>query len=77
MHQDGQEGQDHGLPMLQEQELRFQSITALILRNRGQYQLLVISCLYISVKVQGQVVFSSEDFATISQGAYLASDSED
>lgn len=48
-----------------------------LLCHRGQYQLVAVTSLYISVKLNEQVAFSSKDFATLSHGMYSTEDIED
>ena len=41
-----------------------------ILYDRNMYQLLAVSALYITIKIDGQVIFSSRTLAALSQGTY-------
>ncbi|KAL7533755.1 hypothetical protein ACHAXR_005435 [Thalassiosira sp. AJA248-18] len=47
-----------------------------ILHNRGQYQLLSLTALYISIKIKERTIFSSRDFSSASRGTYSTSDIE-
>ena len=46
------------------------------LHDREQFQLVVITALYIAIKVNEKAAFSSESFATLSQGVYSVDDIE-
>jgi len=41
-----------------------------ILHDRNMYQLLAVSALYITIKINERVIFSSEELAAISRGIY-------
>ena len=41
-----------------------------ILYDRNMYQLLAVSALYITIKINEQVIFSAENIAALSQGIY-------
>ncbi|KAL3809604.1 hypothetical protein ACHAXA_002163 [Cyclostephanos tholiformis] len=47
-----------------------------ILYDRNMYQLLAVSALYISIKVNEREIFSAENIATMSQGNYSAANIE-
>jgi hypothetical protein len=40
------------------------------------YQLLVVSALYIAIKINERVIFSAENLAAVSQGIYSAENIE-
>ncbi|KAL7534093.1 hypothetical protein ACHAXR_005629 [Thalassiosira sp. AJA248-18] len=54
-----------------------QDTTEDILYHRGQYQLLIISALYLSIKINEAVSFSSDEFAAITHDTYSREEIED
>lgn len=48
-----------------------------ILYHRGNYQLVILTALYISIKIHEPLAFGSQDFASLSKGTYSTQDIED
>ena len=47
-----------------------------LLYNRGQYQLLIITALYVAVKINEPTIFSSAHFAAVTHDTYTATELE-
>ena len=47
-----------------------------ILYHRGQYQLLIVTALYVAVKMNEPILFSSADFAAVTHDTYTATELE-
>mmetsp|Transcript_36244 Transcript_36244/g.76166 ORF Transcript_36244/g.76166 Transcript_36244/m.76166 type:complete len:359 (+) Transcript_36244:63-1139(+) len=47
-----------------------------ILYDRGQYQLLILTAIYISIKLNGQEILSSADFSAITHDSYSTEEIE-
>jgi len=56
---------------------RFASMDPATMCSQGQYQLVTITALYITIKLNERATFGSEDFAAASQGSYMVEDIED
>ena len=48
-----------------------------LLYHRGQYQLLIVTALYVAVKMNEPIVYSSADFAAVTHDAYTATELEE
>ena len=48
-----------------------------ILYHRGNYQLVIMTALYIAIKIHEPLAFGSQDFASLSNGMYSQEDIED
>ncbi|KAL7526129.1 hypothetical protein ACHAXR_004612 [Thalassiosira sp. AJA248-18] len=56
---------------------RFMSSQEDILHHRGQFQLLIISALYLSIKINEPITFPSSEVAAVTHDTYSKEDIED